>query len=46
MKISECCGAKLTNYDKNWDDGICIECKEHSPAINEEVKELRMEIQK
>ena len=32
MKVSECCGARLLKYDKNWDDGICLECKEHSPA--------------
>ena len=38
MKVSECCGAKLANYDKDWDDGICLECKEHSAAqIEEEV---------
>ena len=37
MKVSECCGAKLANYDKDWDDGICLECKEHSPAQIEEL---------
>ena len=37
MKLSECCGAKLANYDKDWDDGICLECKEHSPAQTEEL---------
>ena len=36
MKVSECCGAKLANYDKDWDDGICLECKEHSAAQTEE----------
>ena len=35
MKVSECCGAKLGNYDKDWDDGICMECKKHSPAQTE-----------
>tara|TARA_Y100001970_G_C14248255_1_gene869858 strand:+ start:2907 stop:3032 length:126 start_codon:yes stop_codon:yes gene_type:complete len=34
-KLSECCKARLYNYDKNWDDGVCIECDEHSPAIKE-----------
>ena len=36
MKISECCNARLTHYDKNWDDGICSECNEHSPAVVED----------
>ena len=36
MKESECCGARLLKYDSNWDDGICSECKEHSPAQKEE----------
>ena len=36
VKVSECCGARLMKYDKNWDDGICSECKEHSPAQEEE----------
>ena len=36
--ISECCKARLTRYDKNWDDGVCAECNEHSPALRE--KEL------
>ena len=40
MKISECCGERLTHYDKNWDDGICSKCKEHSPAQKEEKGEL------
>ena len=35
---SECCGARLLKYDRSWDDGICSECKEHSPAQKE--KEL------
>tara|TARA_R100000808_G_C2111127_1_gene125159 strand:+ start:846 stop:968 length:123 start_codon:yes stop_codon:yes gene_type:complete len=35
MKMSECCGEKLTHYDNDWDDGICSKCKEHSPAIRE-----------
>ena len=38
VKASECCGARLLKYDRNWDDGICSECNEHSPAHNE--KEL------
>ena len=38
VKLSECCGARLMKYDKNWDDGICSECKEHTPAHKE--KEL------
>ena len=38
VKVSECCGARLMKYDRNWDDGICSECKEHSPAHKE--KEL------
>ena len=38
VKVSECCGARLLKYDRNWDDGICSECKEHSPAHKE--KEL------
>ena len=33
---SDCCGEKLTHYDKNWDDGICSKCGEHSPAYREE----------
>tara|TARA_Y100001963_G_scaffold717_1_gene1043 strand:+ start:165 stop:341 length:177 start_codon:yes stop_codon:yes gene_type:complete len=37
MKVSECCKARLTNYDRNWDDGICSECNEHSPAQVEEL---------
>ena len=37
-KVSECCGARLLKYDRNWDDGICSECNEHSPAHKE--KEL------
>ena len=32
-KLSECCNADLLKYDKNWDDGICSKCMEHSPAI-------------
>ena len=34
-KVSDCCGARLRNYDHNWDDGICTECNEHSPAFKE-----------
>jgi len=34
--VSECCGARLLKYDTSWDDGICSECKEHSPAHKEE----------
>tara|TARA_R110002051_G_scaffold231639_1_gene293528 strand:- start:976 stop:1101 length:126 start_codon:yes stop_codon:yes gene_type:complete len=36
VKVSECCGARLMKYDKNWDDGVCSECNEHSPAHKEE----------
>ena len=36
MKTSECCGARLLKYDRNWDDGICSECNEHTPAQKEE----------
>ena len=36
VKVSECCGARLMKYDKNWDDGVCSECNEHSPAQKEE----------
>ena len=35
MKVSECCGERLTRYDKNWDDGVCSKCNEHSPAQKE-----------
>lgn len=35
MKNSECCDAFLKFYDKNWDDGVCSKCNEHSPAIKE-----------
>ena len=34
-KVSECCNARLMKYDKNWDDGVCLECNEHSPARKE-----------
>ena len=37
MKDSECCGARLKYYDKNWDDGVCSKCDHHSPAKKEEV---------
>ena len=40
VKVSECCNAKLWKYDKNWDDGICSKCKEHTPAQKEEKGEL------
>ena len=36
MIISECCGERLTYYNKEWDDGICSKCNEHSPALREE----------
>ena len=36
MKPSECCGERLTRYDKDWDDGICSKCGEHSPACKED----------
>ena len=36
VKVSECCGARLMKYDRNWDDGVCAECNEHSPAHKEE----------
>ena len=36
VKVSECCGARLMKYDKNWDDGVFSECNEHSPAHKEE----------
>ena len=35
MNISECCKEKLTHYNKDWDDGICSKCNEHSPALRE-----------
>ena len=35
VKVSECCGARLMKYDRNWDDGVCSECNEHSPAHKE-----------
>ena len=35
VKVSECCGARLMKYDRNWDDGICSEGNEHSPAHKE-----------
>ena len=35
-KLSECCSEQLTHYYKNWDDGICSSCGEHSPAIKKE----------
>ena len=36
MKVSECCGERLMKYDKNWDDGVCSKCNEHTPAQKEE----------
>ena len=36
MKVSECCGERLTFYNKDWDDGICSKCNEHTPAMKEE----------
>ena len=35
VKVSECCGARLMKYDRNWDDGVCSECNEHTPAQKE-----------
>ena len=35
VKLSECCNAILRRYDKNWNDGVCSECEEHSPAVKE-----------
>ena len=32
---SECCGERLWNYDRAWDDGVCSKCGEHSPAYRE-----------
>ncbi len=32
-KYSECCEAPLRKYNKDWNDGICRECGEHSVAI-------------
>jgi len=40
VKVSECCNARLLKYDRTWDDGICSECKEHTPAQKEEKGEL------
>ena len=36
MKESECCDAKLRSYNKDWDDGICTKCGEHTPAKKQE----------
>ena len=37
-KLSECCNAPLIKYNQTWDDGICTECDEHTPALKEEEK--------
>ena len=39
MKYSECCNAQLMKYDKNWKDGVCIKCKNHSPEKEEKQKQ-------
>ena len=30
--LSICCGERLTHYNKDWDDGVCSKCGEHSGA--------------
>tara|TARA_R100000808_G_C2080005_1_gene104225 strand:+ start:193 stop:321 length:129 start_codon:yes stop_codon:yes gene_type:complete len=34
-KKSECCDEQLIKYNRIWDDGICIKCRQHTPAKKE-----------
>ena len=43
MKVSECCGERLMKYDRNWDDGGCSKCNEHSPAQKSTIVMIKKE---
>ena len=39
-KLSECCEARLINYNSIWRDGVCSKCDEHSPELGDHKEEL------